>query len=517
MTMASLLPRSSQNYGQGVEDLSSQFQEQDSHGGITEAGGIEADYEEMADHQSQVTGVKREWSEDQDSQVSGLSVESNAQDDKALTLAPITNSKNKKTKVSKPRGRKPKGDKVERKPTKRVKKEVKTPPKVEPEGEHEDEYAEVSTNQEVPDIDNQQTTEGTVSLSEETFEEPSQLYYSMNTSYDEGNSSVSSIDQSFEQNSSSVDDQDDQIPSQSEEAGTADDGTTENQDEVFEEKTEGKIEDAKRYVCEFEGCNKSYTQKANRHTHQKKAHGLLGSRAAKKQRLSVTAAEEELNEVSSTGTSQNDLVEAEAPNAESQTNPLPTEYASYSETFEATVAAVMEADNSNDTASTTDNEEEEVGPISSFLTDTNLGFDAPDPDVFGTQEISTDEREDLSKDEASHEINTEVSNAAEAAKEAEVDVSSSKYFQKNPKMMQTAREKSCLLFTEKSDILPAGWTFRTVEVSTSSFKTIFSCVYILLISGDKQVDWGEDDVQALLVAGKEGAQDWSRCHRVPQV
>ena len=459
MTMASLLPRSSQNYGQGVEDQSIQYQEQDSYGGTSEAGSIEASFEETAEHQPQVTGVKREWSEDQDSQVSGLSVESSSHDDKALTLAPTTNSKNKKTKVSKPRGRKPKGDKVERKPTKRVKKEVETPPKVELEGEHEDKYAEASTNQEVPDIDNQPTTEGTVSLSEETFEDPSQLYYSMNTSYDEGNSSVSSIDQSFEQNSSSVDDQS--------EAETADEGTTENQDEVFEEKTEGKIENDKRYVCEFEGCNKSYTQKANRHTHQKKAHGLLGSRAAKKQRLSVTAAEEELNEVSSKGTCRNDLIKAEEPNAESLTEAPPTEYASYSETFEATVAAVMEADESNDPASTTDNEEEEVGPISSFLTDTSLGFDAPDPDVFETQESSTDEREDLSKDEASHLTNTEVSNAAEAAKEAEVDVSSSKYFQKNPKMMQTAREKSCLLFTEKSDQLPAGWTFRTVEVSSS--------------------------------------------------
>merc|ERR1719500_1132901 len=72
VTMASLLPRSSQNYGQGVDDLSTQFQEQDSYCGISEASGIEADYEEVAQHQPLVKGVKREWSEaqDQDSQVS---------------------------------------------------------------------------------------------------------------------------------------------------------------------------------------------------------------------------------------------------------------------------------------------------------------------------------------------------------------------------------------------------------------------------------------------------------------
>merc|ERR1719154_871880 len=458
VTMASLLPRSSQNYGQGVEDLSTQFQEQDSYCGISEAGGLEADYEEVAaaDHQPQVTGVKREWSEAQDSQVSGQSVDSSSLDEKASTLAPTSNSK--KPKVSKPRGRKPKGEKVERKPTKRIKKEAETPPKVKPEVELQDEYVEASTNQEVPDFDNQQSTEERVSLSEETFEaeDPSQLYYSMNTSYEEGNSSTLSIDQDLEQMSSSVGDKNDQILVQShpEEAETADTGPTENQDGVFEEKTEGKIENGKRYVCEFEGCNKSYTQKANRGTHQKKAHGLLGSRAAKKQRLSVSVAEEDLNEVSSRGTGQNELVEAEAeePNAESLTNPLPSEYANYSETFEATAASILGTDN-NDPAPTADNEKEELGPISSFLTDTSLGFDAPDNDVFQNQ------------DEASHQSNTEDSNTAEAEKEAEVDVSTSKYFQKNPKMMQTAREKSCLLFTEMSDHLPAGWTFRTVEVT----------------------------------------------------
>merc|ERR1719154_334463 len=471
VTMASLLPSSSQNYGQGVEDLSTQFQEQDSYCGISEADGLEADYEEVAaaDHQPQVTGVKREWSEAQDSQVSGQSVESSSLDENASSLAPTSNSK--KPKVSKPRGRKPKGEKVERKPTKRIKKEVETPPKVKPEVELQDEYVEASTNQEVPDFDNQQSTEERVSLSEETFEaeDPSQLYYSMNTSYEEGNSSTLSIDQDLEQMSSSVGDKNDQILVQShpEEAETADTGPTENQDGVFEEKTEGKIENGKRYVCEFEGCNKSYTQKANRGTHQKKAHGLLGSRAAKKQRLSVSVAEEDLNEVSSRGTGQNELVEAEAeePNAESLTNPLPSEYANYSETFEATAASVLGTDN-NDPAPTADNEKEELGPISSFLTDTSLGFDAPDNDVFQNQESSTNEREEgLSKDEASHQSNTEDSNTAEAEKEAEVDVSTSKYFQKNPKMMQTAREKSCLLFTEMSDHLPTGWTFRSVEVT----------------------------------------------------
>ena len=42
-----------------------------------------------------------------------------------------------------------------------------------------------------------------------------------------------------------------------------------------------------RFVCQAEGCGKSYNTKGNRMTHEKKAHGILGPRAAKRQRMSL--------------------------------------------------------------------------------------------------------------------------------------------------------------------------------------------------------------------------------------
>jgi len=453
VTMASLLP----SYGQGEEELSGQFQEQETLGEAAEVGGIEAEDQGVSEgHQQLVTGVKRERIEDQESQeIEQTSEELGSHDDNASTLASTSNSK--KSKVSKPRGRKPKGEKAERKPTKRVKKEVESPVKATlPEPEPHDDYTDISSNQEIVNDDQQQTQED-VSMSEETFEDPSQLYYSMNSTYEEGNSSTSTMEpyHDLEPMSSSETDQK-LVPSQSEEADHADTSPTENHDEVFDEKTEGKTESGVRYVCEFEGCNKSYTLKANRGTHQKKAHGLLGSRAAKKQRMSVSAAEE-----APSAMDHNDPVESQ-PNAESLTDP-PPDYASFTESSEDAAPAADEFNNPEPFA---DNGNEEIGPISSFLTDSSLGFDVPDHDVFQTQESSTNEREEgLNQSEPLQQAQTEASNAPEVVKEAEVDVSSSKYFQKNPKMMQTAREKSCLLFTEVPDNLPTGWKFRSVEVN----------------------------------------------------
>ena len=448
--MASLLP----SYGQGEEELGGQYQEQETLGEVAEVGGMEAeDQEASGGHQQLVTGVKRERIEDQESQEPEQSSgELSSHNDNASTLASTSNSK--KSKVSKPRGRKPKGEKVERKPTKRVKKEVESPPKAAlPDMEPQDDYNDISSNQEV--VDDDQQAQENVSLSEETFEDPSQLYYSMNSTYEEGNSSTSTMEPYHDLEPMSSSETNQRLaPSQPEEAEHTDTSPTENQDEVFDEKTEGKTENGVRFVCEFEGCNKSYTNKANRGTHQKKAHGLLGSRAAKKQRMSVSAAEE-----SSSVISPHDTVESQA-DAGSLT--APPDYTSYTETSEE---AAPKADEFNNPEPFADNGNEEMGPISSFLTDSSLGFDAPDHDVFQTQENSTNEREEgFNQSEALHQAQTEASNAAEVVKEAEVDVSSSKYFQKNPKMMQTAREKSCLLFTEVPDNLPTGWKFRSVEV-----------------------------------------------------
>merc|ERR1712066_379862 len=47
-------------------------------------------------------------------------------------------------------------------------------------------------------------------------------------------------------------------------------------------------EERERFICQVESCGKSYNTKGNKMTHEKKAHGILGPRAAKRQRMSVT-------------------------------------------------------------------------------------------------------------------------------------------------------------------------------------------------------------------------------------
>jgi len=61
-------------------------------------------------------------------------------------------------------------------------------------------------------------------------------------------------------------------------------GEGQNLENLLSEAVEGVKE---RFECQVDGCGKSYNTKGNRMTHEKKAHGILGPRAAKKQRLSL--------------------------------------------------------------------------------------------------------------------------------------------------------------------------------------------------------------------------------------
>jgi len=167
-----------------------------------------------------------------------------------------------------------------------------------------------------------------------------------------------------------------------------------------------------RFVCQFEGCEKSYTNASNRHTHQKKAHGWIGQRAAKKQKMSVSTAEEE--EVTTTSSSEQLLGEEEQTAMETEPEPsLASE------------------------------------PTSSFLTDTSLGLDDPS---------------ETSDTETEPPVFTGDENPK---KEAAMDISQSPYFIKNPKVIATARGKSLEWFSDLPDtsVLPSGWKQRIVEVT----------------------------------------------------
>ena len=413
------MPGNSHSFGHG-EELRSREQETLSETAETE--------------NREVTGVKRERIEDQDVSDQGPGHLSSHD----LTYSTVVStSSSKKAKLSKPRGRKPKDDEVKRKSTKRVKKETEEAPPVLNTEQHEN----TPSKQGILDLDQQPPEDVSVTGENNEYDDPSQLYYSMNTTLDGNNSTESETFNDFELMSSSDNDNDQSLVENHPETEKQDTVPLEDQVDVSKEKTDKKTENGERHYCQFEGCNKSFTIKANRGTHQKKAHGLLGPRAAKRQRQSVSAAEEEQSD------------QCEAPPA-GQDHPEPPPEFLTSEAESEALQPATGADGAN---------EEEMGPISSFLTDSSLGFD-PDPDVFHDQETLQRDVDLQHQQETSNPTNMEASEKEISVKRSEVDVSGSKYFQKNPKMMQTAREKSCALFTEIPDGLPAGWMLRSVEV-----------------------------------------------------
>jgi len=253
-----------------------------------------------------------------------------------------------------------------------------------------------------------------------------------------------------------------------------------------------------RFTCQFEGCNKSYTNASNRHTHQKKAHGWLGKRAlasAKKQRMSVS---EEIEEKTGINEFVDDI-----------TNPVQQENSN----------AIDVEDKTPGPDSTSQD-----GPISSFLTDTSLGFDdvstemnidgdlpeedpelkhednvvssqQPEEDsVFAPSETEDDNlhksveiNNDVLRDDHNevvgggndvpgnggdvmHQQIEEVNNqpSQPTLQVEQVDLSNSKYFEKNPKVMATARGKSLTLFDKVAEDLPPGWKQRNLEVTSKT-------------------------------------------------
>ena len=202
-----------------------------------------------------------------------------------------------------------------------------------------------------------------------------------------------------------------------------------------------------RFLCQVESCGKSYNTKGNRMTHEKKAHGILGPRAAKRQRMSVSTED---------SPAQPDTVDQQP------------------------------EEGTDDPAS--------VSASSSFLTDSSLMED----DV--TEES-----------EAQVENTPEEDPQSVAQSQTPVDLSSSKYFEKNSKMIANARGSTLELF-EVNPALPQGWRQRTLEVTSKKGDKITSRHYLspelkVLRSGMAVVEYlrikGEMDLEQLKQLAKD--------------
>merc|ERR1712126_217335 len=230
-----------------------------------------------------------------------------------------------------------------------------------------------------------------------------------------------------------------------------------------------------RFYCQFEECGKSYSNAANRATHQRKAHGIVGPRAAKKQKMSVSSIPED---------------EVAPPSTEVAGEP--------SEDINDDSPAILE-DNSSTGGS--------------FLTDTSLGFD---------ESSDVDNDNDVFKADAPvEEVQTSTAIEAEKSEAVQaIDLSSSKYFDKNPKVIATARGKSLLLFDEIPEGLPSGWKQRNFEVTNKQtgdksvlkhylapeqkvLKTGLAVVEYLRVKGDLDHDALVDIAKKLNIADKK--------------
>eukprot|EP00088_Acartia_fossae_P056098 TRINITY_DN65292_c0_g1_i1.p1 TRINITY_DN65292_c0_g1~~TRINITY_DN65292_c0_g1_i1.p1 ORF type:complete len:266 (-),score=75.10 TRINITY_DN65292_c0_g1_i1:4-693(-) len=221
----------------------------------------------------------------------------------------------------------------------------------------------------------------------------------------------------------------------------------------------------------------------NRITHERKAHGLLGKRsAAKKQRMSVSTAEDD-----NVPTHTDDENVATATDEGKETERDNTEH--------------------DDITPGPDPVPDTAQPVNSFLTNDSLGLGMDD---------STD-----NDDTAFHSADesTEVVTENKVENIVPVDLSTSRYFEKNPKVVATARGKALTLFDDIPEGLPVGWKLRNVEVNTKSgdkqmskhflapeqkvLKTGLAVVEYLRIKGEHTQEELEQIAKKLNVADKK--------------
>eukprot|EP00092_Neocalanus_flemingeri_P034811 GFUD01037883.1.p1 GENE.GFUD01037883.1~~GFUD01037883.1.p1 ORF type:complete len:531 (+),score=144.30 GFUD01037883.1:113-1705(+) len=208
-----------------------------------------------------------------------------------------------------------------------------------------------------------------------------------------------------------------------------------NEDSVHAENSENPA--SERFSCEYEGCGKSYTQKSNRQIHMKKAHNIISKRAkSKKFKGSLDQSQDADNEGQE---KENNLKwdELEKIRAQYYSNPAEGSPGPADSTFE---------ENDQNKA------DEETS--ASFLTDTSIGFEE-------------NKAGDNPTNQAEH-FPREKSGEQNESFLPSLDISQSKYFAKNPKVITSARGKSLSLFNEVPAGLPENWKMRTFEVTTKS-------------------------------------------------
>jgi len=228
---------------------------------------------------------------------------------------------------------------------------------------------------------------------------------------------------------------------------------------------------AKEFVCKFEPCTKSYSNKETLNMHERKVHDrplMKKGRRSKKEVLIQSSDFDVSSQIES-------YPREPYPSAD-----YPAEYPTdFSNSGNVVVDSFQTYGDVHETRTTLD--EEGPAPVenslsSSFLTDTSLDFDTTNPEEDNMSQCDSqadtmvdlnDFDNDRNEDEPSVQLQTPNPGPA-------VDIANSKYFVKNPNVIANARGKSIKLFDEEAKDLPDGWKMRSIDVKmkTGGLSTI---------------------------------------------
>merc|ERR1719318_589449 len=203
----------------------------------------------------------------------------------------------------------------------------------------------------------------------------------------------------------------------------------ESVDESFNTEEAGKVgseASGGRFVCQVENCGKSYTAKTNRQSHEKKVHNIISARS-KNKRLKSTTEEAQVE-------AGNDVQEKESNVKWDELEKIRAQY--YSNPVAEISNPKIDDDFNIEGVDDGYKPKQDEPSSPSFLTDTSMDFNEA-----STEDQATNQPSESTTDQ--------------------LDISQSKYFTKNPKVITSARGKSISLFNEIPFGLSENWKMRT--------------------------------------------------------
>ena len=209
----------------------------------------------------------------------------------------------------------------------------------------------------------------------------------------------------------------------------------------------------KKFVCTFPPCPKSFSAKTSLSVHERKFHDRPLLKKGRKTKIDGNVDDGIKNEIEPFQSEECELPQSDSGSLNS--NDLDSLY----ETKENPETTLEEADA----------EPSENQLNSSVMTDTSLIFneslasEVEESQVFDDGDATESRSENLTSE--TDDLMSESGN------KLSVDISKSKYFIKNPKVIANARGKSIKLFDEEASDLPMGWKMRSIEVKSNTTGT----------------------------------------------